>query len=89
MTDEYNIEKDTRNMLAVKHDIIELLIKYETDNKISHEEIENFVFFVNVMLKKNKSKNSIEGRISGLQSVIKDCYYEKFKKINDIYTKVN
>lgn len=87
MTD--NIEKDTRNMLAVKHDIIKILIENETDNKISSEETENFIFFINVMLKRNKSKNSIEGRISGLQSLIKECYYDKFKKINDIYTKNN
>jgi len=84
-----NIEKDTRDMLAIKHDIIEILIKKETDNKISHEEIENFIFFINVMLKTNNSKNSIEGRIRGLQSLIKECYYEKFKKINEIYTKSN
>jgi len=87
MTD--NLEKDTRDMLEIKHDIIKILIEKETDNTISHEETENFIFFVNVMLKKNKSKNSIEGRISGLQSVIKECYYEKFKKINEIYTKNN
>ena len=55
----------------------------ETDNKISHEETENFIFFINAILNKNKSKNSIEGRIRGLQSVIKECYYEKFKK--DVY----
>ena len=85
MTD--NLEKDIRNMLAIKHDIIKILIENETDNKISHEETENFIFFINVMLKTNKSKNSIDGRIAGLQSVIKECYYEKFKKINDIYTK--
>ena len=82
-----NIEKETRDMLELKHDIIEILIKKETDNKISHEEIENFIFFVNVMLKSNKSKNSIEGRINGLQSLIKECYYNNFKKINEIYTK--
>ena len=82
-----NIEKETRDMLELKHDIIEILIKKERDNKISNEEIENFIFFTNVMLKTNKSKNSIEGRIKGLQSVIKECYYEKFKKINEIYTK--
>ena len=82
-----NIVKDTRDMLELKHDIIEILIKKERDNKISSEEIENFIFFTNVMLKTNKSKNSIEGRIRGLQSVIKECYYEKFKKINEIYTK--
>lgn len=87
MTD--NIEKDTRNMLAIKHDIIKILIENETDNKIPHEETENFIFFINAILNKNKSKNSIEGRIRGLQSVIKECYYEKFKKVNDIYTKTN
>lgn len=32
MTD--NIEKDIRNMLAIKHDIIKILIENETDNKI-------------------------------------------------------
>jgi len=84
-----NIEKDTRDMLALKHDIIEILIKKERDGKISNEEIENFIFFTNVMLKTNKSKNSIEGRIKGLQTLIKECYYEKFKKINEIYTKSN
>lgn len=47
-----NIEKDTRDMLAIKHDIIEILIKNERDNNISHEEIENFIFFINVMAKK-------------------------------------
>ena len=31
MTD--NIEKDIRNMLAIKHDIIKILIENETDNK--------------------------------------------------------
>ena len=82
-----NIEKDTRDMLAIKHDIIEILIKKETDNKISHDEIENFIFFINVMAKKNNSKNSIEARIGGLQTIIKKYYYEKFKKINEIYTK--
>ena len=82
-----NIEKDTRDMLAIKHDIIEILIKKETDDKISHEEIENFIFFINVMAKKNNSKNSIEARINGLQTIIKKYYYEKFKKINEIYTK--
>ena len=87
MTD--NIEKDIRNMLAIKHDIIKILIENETDNKISHEETENFIFFINAILNKNKSKNSIEGRIRGLQSVIQECYYEKFKKVNDIYTKNN
>ena len=87
MTD--NLEKDTRNMLAIKHDIIKILIENETDNNITHEETENFIFFINAILNKNKSKNSIEGRIRGLQSVIKECYYEKFKKVNDIYTKTN
>ena len=87
MTD--SIEKDTRNMLSVKHDIIKTIIEDETDNKISLEETENFIFFINVMLKKNKSKNSIDGRIRGLQSLIKEYYYEKFKNINDIYTKSN
>ena len=87
MTD--NIEKDIRNMLAIKHDIIKILIENETDNKISHEETENIIFFINAILNKNKSKNSIEGRIRGLQSVIKECYYEKFKKVKDIYTKNN
>ena len=82
-----NIEKDTRDMLAIKHDIIEILIKKETDDKISHEEIENFIFFINVMAKKNNSKNSIEARINGLQTIVKKYYYEKFKKINEIYTK--
>ena len=87
MTD--NLEKTTRDMLEIKHDIIEILIKKERDGKISNEEIENFIFFTNVMLKTNKSKNSIEGRIRGLQTMIKECYYAKFKKINDIYTKNN
>ena len=82
-----NIEKDTRDMLAIKHDIIEILIRKETDDKISHEEIENFIFFINVMAKKNNSKNSIEARINGLQTIIKKYYYDKFKKINEIYTK--
>ena len=59
MTD--NIEKDIRNMLAIKHDIIKILIENETDNKIYHEETENFIFFINAILNKNKSKNSIEG----------------------------
>ena len=87
MTD--NLEKDIRNMLAIKHDIKKILIENETDNKISHEETENFIFFINAILNKNKSKNSIEGRIRGLQSLIKECYHEKFKKVNDIYTKNN
>ena len=84
-----NVEKDIRDMLAVKHDIIELLIRKETEDKITHEEVENFIFFINVMLKRNKSKNSIEGRITGLQNVIKDCYYNKFKQINNNYVKNN
>ena len=84
-----SVEKDICDMLAVKHDIIELLIRKETEDKITHEEVENFIFFINVMLKRNKSKNSIEGRITGLQNVIKDCYYNKFKQINDNYVKNN
>jgi len=87
MTD--NIEKNTRNMLAIKHDIIKIIIENETDNKITPEETENFIFFINVMLKRNKSKNSIEGRISGLQALIKQCYYDKFKEIDGNYTKNN
>lgn len=45
-----NLEKEIRDMLAIKHDIIELIIRKETENKIPREEIENFIFFVNVML---------------------------------------
>lgn len=48
MTD--NLEKDTRNMLEIKHDIIKILIEKETDNKISHEETENFIFFINYFM---------------------------------------
>lgn len=84
-----NLEKEIRDMLAIKHDIIELIIRKETEDKIPREEIENFIFFVNVMLRRNKSKNSIEGRIKGLQNVIKDCYYNNFKQINDNYVKNN
>lgn len=82
-----DIEKKSRDMLKVKHDIIEILIKNERENKIEHDEIENFIFFINAMLKKNKSKNSIEGRIAGLQNLINDFYYNRFREIDYNYTK--
>ena len=85
MTD--NIEKDIRNMLAIKHDIIKILIENETDNKISHEETENFIFFINAILNKNKSKNSIEGIIMALtkhHDLINTDYFSTIKYIKEL-----
>lgn len=74
------------NFYELKHDVIELMIKKATENKIEKEEIEKFINYINIIIKSNKSKNSIDSRLSGLYKLVKEYYYNNYKKVNEVIT---
>lgn len=82
------IDEITQNRLDIcdiKHDIVKIMLLKETDNKISTEEIERFVNYLNVIVKSNKSSNNLNNRITSLFKVIKE-HYKEYTKINAVIT---
>ena len=82
------IDEMTKNVLDIcdiKHDVVKIMLLKATDNKVSSEEIERFVNYLNVIVKSNKSSNNLNNRISSLFKVIKSLYND-YSKINEAIT---
>ena len=80
-----NIDKEVRALNILKRNIIIAIMKDETNDTIETDELKNFINFLNILMKNNKSKNSIDGRVLGLKKMIVDLYYQKFKEVDTIY----
>lgn len=79
------IDKEVRALNILKRNIIIAIMKDETNDTIETDELKNFINFLNILMKNNKSKNSIDGRVLGLKKMIVDLYYQKFKEVDTIY----
>jgi hypothetical protein len=82
------IDEITKNVLDVcdmKHDVVKIMLLKATDNKVSNEEIERFVNYLNVIVKSNKSSNNLNNRITSLFKVIKE-HYKEYSRINAVIT---
>jgi hypothetical protein len=79
------IDKEVRAFNILKRNVIIAIMKDETNDTIETDELKNFINFLNILMKNNKSKNSIDGRVLGLKKMIVDLYYQKFKEVDTIY----
>ena len=79
------IDKEVRAFNILKRNVIIAIMKDETNDTIETDELKNFINCLNILMKNNKSKNSIDGRVLGLKKMIVDLYYQKFKEVDTIY----
>ena len=83
MIDE--MTKSVLDICDIKQDVVKIMLLKANDNKVSSEEIERFVNYLNVIVKSNKSSNNLNNRITSLFKVIKD-HYKEYSRINAVIT---
>jgi len=76
----------------LRSNIIVSVMMDEFKEKINKEELKQFINFVNIKMKTNKSKNNLDARIIGIRKLFLEMYYkqfieiyQKFKEVDTIY----
>lgn len=78
--------KDILDIYNIKSDMIRSMLSKATNGKISVDDTDNFIDYLNVIVKVNKSKNNLDNRILGIYNLIKR-YYKEYTKLNEVITK--
>lgn len=83
-------EKSKRvlDICDIKHELVATMLKKDTYNKISQEEIDRFNNYLNVIVKSNKSSNNLNNRISSIYELVKN-HYKDYQKLNSIMVSNN
>ena len=83
-------EKSKRvlDICDIKHELVATMLKKDTCNKISQEEIDRFNNYLNVIVKSNKSSNNLNNRISSIYELVKN-HYKDYQKLNSIMVSNN
>lgn len=75
--------KNLLDICDIKRELVAIMLKKITDNRISNEEVERFNNYLNVIVKSNRSSNNLNNRISGILDIVKS-HYSNYLKLDAI-----
>ncbi len=77
--------KSAKLISDIKYMMISKMLKFDTDNAISEEELDDFFNYLSIVIKPTKSRGNADNRINGLLNLYRG-HYTDYKKVEHCYS---